>query len=173
MIPPPQADGLLPPGRHAATWSDVEQRFVFNSWRREIWSDLLVATELLSDVVPILELWLGGSFATLRPNPQDADVVYFLSASDLAVARDADRLLLGQFANSGLKSQGYRVDSYTVTRFVPRSSDPVEWTADEKDYLETRGWWDEHWMRRKQRSRNLERQHRARRGYLEVMIDDA
>lgn len=86
MIPELLPNGHLPPGRHPATLSEVEERFVTGAdfsdspTRPEIWEGFLsymaawdTAEQTLGS--PVLRaIWLAGSFISSKPDPSDIDV---------------------------------------------------------------------------------------------------
>jgi len=64
--------GMLPPGVHPATWSEVVQRFGGNSRRRELLVGLRAAAENLRQA-GCRCLYLDGSFVTEQDLPGDFD----------------------------------------------------------------------------------------------------
>ena len=64
--------GYLPPGVHAAEWSDVQVRFAENSHRARLLGGLLAACRNLV-AAGCGELLLDGSFVTEKPVPRDYD----------------------------------------------------------------------------------------------------
>ena len=70
-----EPSGLLPPGDHEATLTEIGERFCWNYRRKEIYKGLeYVAGELLSHQVE--RIWVDGSFVTKKERPGDVDVAY-------------------------------------------------------------------------------------------------
>ena len=66
---------VLPAGIHSATLIDIEQTFVFNQRRSELFEGLKSAVVDLSEAGCQL-LYLDGSFVTSKPRPGDYDVCW-------------------------------------------------------------------------------------------------
>jgi hypothetical protein len=65
--------GLLPPGDHEATLSEIKERFCWNYRRTVIYNGLeYVVGELTNQRVTII--WVDGSFVTSKERPRDVDV---------------------------------------------------------------------------------------------------
>ncbi len=71
---------LTPDQPIASDLGEVEDKLVFNEHRRLLFEALKLFFEKKSDhySLEFLEIWLDGSFATLKPNPLDIDVVLFV-----------------------------------------------------------------------------------------------
>jgi len=63
--------------------SEVEQTFVFNEHRRQLFE---IFIEFLGHIRSVglkgFDLWIDGSFATRKLNPMDIDLVFFLDHGD-------------------------------------------------------------------------------------------
>lgn len=72
---PPFVDGLLPPGIHAAVWSEVRDRFGITRHRRQL---LMGAYRALVDLraAGCGRAWLDGSFVTAKEHPGDFDLAW-------------------------------------------------------------------------------------------------
>lgn len=86
--------GQLPPGRHAATWAEVEQMFVMTApcrpQRERTYSALVEWAALCRDLLPSSRLWIDGSFVTYRPAaPFDADVAVIAPLAEVRAIYDA------------------------------------------------------------------------------------
>ncbi len=66
---------ILPPGMHAATLDEVEQRFATNPARRGLFEGLLLAAWSLY-LAGCARIYLDGSFVTAKPNPRDYDACW-------------------------------------------------------------------------------------------------
>jgi hypothetical protein len=75
MIPSLDQNGRLPPGKHQATLAEVEEIFVYNAKRREIFEGLKKLIELLKSVNSGT-IYLDGSFVTAKARPSDIDVCW-------------------------------------------------------------------------------------------------
>ena len=86
MIPALRADGMLPPGIHAADdWNEVQTRFGGNRRRNALLQKLRAGLENLRDAGCPFVL-IDGSFATSKAQPQDVDGCWeWTPGMDLAV----------------------------------------------------------------------------------------
>lgn len=75
MIPQFDADGLLPPGIHRATWDEVTTRFGNIPWRRQLVDGLEMAIDSLRRA-GCRTVYIDGSFATRKEVPNDFDVCW-------------------------------------------------------------------------------------------------
>jgi hypothetical protein len=82
MLPSFTETGVLPPGVHAASWDEVEERFG-GSGRREVLLDGLYAAATNLRAAGASVLWLDGSFVTDKREPDDWDGVWDPSNADL------------------------------------------------------------------------------------------
>lgn len=87
MVPVPAftVDGLLPPGRHAATVAEIEATFVkpfASTSRRKLFDGWLARRAALIALLPVTE-WVNGSFVEATHGPGDIDVVTFLPAHEV------------------------------------------------------------------------------------------
>jgi len=79
----------LPPGLHAATLDEIEERFVlaapFTDRRRLIYDAFRLWHEIVSGIVPDARLWVDGGFVTHKhwAPPSDVDVTVMLRPDDL------------------------------------------------------------------------------------------
>lgn len=171
MIPPLNADGHLPPGRWGATLDEIQNRFAADSSSRraEVWGEFVQALALLRSVVRVSRVWVGGSFISVKEEPGDVDVVFFVRADQIEYDRlnEDDRAILG-FAAGGpqfKKATGLRVDSYLVPWLLGDGAEVAE-------YQKRRGYWDDWWERcRRSPGEPVESDAYQRRGYVEVIID--
>lgn len=72
MIPPLRGNGTLPPGVHWAVWEELVERFGGNPHRQALLEGLKAALENLRQA-GCQEVYIGGSFVTDKPEPQDFD----------------------------------------------------------------------------------------------------
>ena len=75
MIPPLNADGLLPPGVHWSGWDELGDRFGSNPWRRRLMSGLRAALENLASAGCSV-VYINGSFVTSKDFPNDYDACW-------------------------------------------------------------------------------------------------
>ena len=75
MMPQFDADGLLPPGIHWATWDEVTATFGSTPWRRQLLVGLGMAIESLRRA-GCLTVYIDGSFVTSKEIPNDFDVCW-------------------------------------------------------------------------------------------------
>lgn len=80
MIPPMDAEGRLPVGRHPATLDEVYQRFVveapFQAERETVWNAFRLWSDLVWALLPDSPMWIDGGFVTHKAwaAPRDVDV---------------------------------------------------------------------------------------------------
>ena len=72
MAPALTPSGLLPPGIHRATWTEVEERFATTEWRRTLCDGVRRVAESLKEA-GCRTLYLDGSFVTSKTHPGDFD----------------------------------------------------------------------------------------------------
>ena len=72
MIPQFDADGLLPPGIHWATWYEVAATFGNTPWRRRLLDGLEMAIDSLR-LAGCGTVYIDGSFVTSKEVPNDFD----------------------------------------------------------------------------------------------------
>lgn len=79
-------NGLLPAGFHTYTFPDFKTDFVTSfpssQSREPIFSRLELFAEFIFNNFQPKEFWIDGSFATAKVNPNDADLILFLSYED-------------------------------------------------------------------------------------------
>ena len=75
MIPQFDADGLLPPGIHRATWDEVTGAFGSTPWRRRLLAGLEMAMESLRRA-GCRTVYIDGSFVTSKEIPNDFDACW-------------------------------------------------------------------------------------------------
>ncbi|NNG20879.1 hypothetical protein HJ590_15200 [Naumannella sp. ID2617S] len=171
---PPLDNGVLPHGR----WSvSREELYAFAQGlgdvdrRSKLLTDWDELTNALREVVgSVAACWLSGSFFTSKDWPNDLDVVYWVHRDQIVQSRgDADKALFLQLvADSQVKSLGLELDSYLLA-WWPRPGSHRGSAERKRDYLESRGYWDDLWCR--VRDPDLKRDKLIRRGYVEVIID--
>ncbi len=81
MIPPFNDDGRLPPGVHAATWTEFLTAFASSPGRRHMAQGLQAGLRLLA-LAGCRRAFIGGSFATAASAPRDIDVAWDTDAVD-------------------------------------------------------------------------------------------
>lgn len=82
MIPDLDASGLLPPGIHAAEWSEIVTRFGGNGQRRALLHGLRRALEALR-AAGCTTAYLDGSFVTAKGTPGDYDLCWSIVGVDV------------------------------------------------------------------------------------------
>ena len=91
MIPPFDADGLLPPGVHPATLAEVEARFGAGSEIRRAQMQSITWLVDLANRAGVARIVLNGSFVTNIIEPNDVDCVLLIGPGfpkDAAAERD-------------------------------------------------------------------------------------
>jgi hypothetical protein len=94
-----------------------EQIFLFNDHRRNIFQEYTVFLNSLKDLgIYSFYQWLNGSFTTLKPNPNDLDVVTFIDFMQYQKHETALYNLKQAFKNR-------RIDSYFVAVYPEKHDD--------------------------------------------------
>lgn len=75
MIPVFEKEGYLPAGIHLATLNEVEVRFSYTVWRKELFKHLLILIEDLK-TIECNAIYLDGSFTTAKRIPGDMDICW-------------------------------------------------------------------------------------------------
>ena len=121
MIPQLDARGLLPAGCHVGTWAEIEEAFATNDWRRRrIAQFKLFVRNELQPVAAGLELVLGGSYFSDKPDPGDIDCTVAVAPVDLL--QRADLLALSMDGGKGRLWEKYKAEFY-VTIVIPGRND--------------------------------------------------
>lgn len=182
--------GFLPPGRislrpaEAYDFLVTADRFARSTTRNELWGNF---EEFLSRFVfleeqhagvlpgPLLDrVWLGGSFVSSKLNPRNMDVTLFLHGEVRQALRG--RLGAGILAKSRSKWEKELNISPLIVDYHPAGKifRLDELTEHQRHYFTSRGRWDDWWQRIRLEgydAPSLETA-AARRGYLEVRLDD-
>jgi hypothetical protein len=66
---------VLPPGAHGASLKDVEAAFATNTWRRDLFDGLVLASGKLR-LAGCPTIYLDGSYVTDKPTPGDFDACW-------------------------------------------------------------------------------------------------
>lgn len=173
--------GLLPLGRYGASLDSLKQeyvdhpRFASSTTRTEIWQHFLAATEGIRSVVPVVCVWIGGSFLTSKPDPDDIDLVYWCQDELIdRIIDPQDALLLQVFAKNQLRDLGnLRVDTRYCRWHLFPEADRAH-SVEHQSYVTQRGYWDDFWMRKRSGEKGDQPQLSdalPKRGYLEIPLD--
>ena len=68
-------EGLLPAGIHESTWDKVEDLFVTNHHRRNLWDRLSEFRDWVLRTGDFAAIYLDGGYVTSKAEPNDIDVV--------------------------------------------------------------------------------------------------
>lgn len=90
VLPEFAPEGVLPPGVHNASWDEVVGRFGSTPRRQRLLDGLCRAGQNLREA-GVKVIWLGGSFVTAKPNPNDFDGVWDPSHAKIG---DVDPILV-------------------------------------------------------------------------------
>lgn len=173
--------GALPLGRFGVTLDEIKRDFVdadrfSNSiTRKQIWQDFWSATAGLRSVVPVISVWVGGSFLTDKLDPDDIDLVYWCQDTLVNQVSDPqDRELLQLFATNQVRAKtGLRVDTRYCQWYLFPEADRST-CLEHQQYVYQRGFWDDFWMRRRTGAKGDPPQLAdalPKRGYFEVELD--
>lgn len=110
-IPALDARGLLPGGVHLGTLREIEQRFLFNQHRTDLYHQVrsFLDGELRTKAFG-LQLVLGGSFFSDKEHPADIEATIYLP-SPMVVAHSQLMDLSSRSENSRIKNS-FRADFY-------------------------------------------------------------
>jgi hypothetical protein len=97
MLPDFDESGSLPPGIHAAAWSEFAARFGSNPHRRALLGGLERALAVLR-AAGCRRVYVDGSFVTSKPTPGDYDAAWEPSGVDVAALLTLDPVF-GVFDN--------------------------------------------------------------------------
>jgi hypothetical protein len=97
VIPDPDSTGNLPPGRHCATWEELERRFGTNERRRTLLAGMKRMLLSLKGA-GCRRAFIDGSFVTTKDLPSDFDGCWSRTGVDLALLKSSDPVLL-DFSN--------------------------------------------------------------------------
>ncbi len=173
--------GLLPLGRYDASLPDIQAnyvddpRFSTSTTRREVWEHFISATNGIRSIVPVVCVWIGGSFLTDKLDPDDIDVVYWCEDTLVDRVKDPQAMLLLQlFAENKLRdAANLRVDTrYCKWHLYPEADRAT--SVEHQSYVLSRGYWDDFWMRKRSGAKTDPPQPSdalPRRGYFEVPLD--
>ncbi|MDO8308549.1 MAG: hypothetical protein Q7V58_09390 [Actinomycetota bacterium] len=177
MIPAFTTAGMLPVGRFQCTAEEFEQAFVGaeathaqSERRQDLWAQFqgtVAALKSLGCSIPAA--FIGGSFTTEKPEPDDIDVTFLIERASV------DDDVIGQ-----IDTMASAISSLTnVQALVIYWCAVSDWSpnAVESDlrYIMLRGKWDDWWQRdvaKTDRVTFTRDQAFPKRGYLEVIIDD-
>jgi hypothetical protein len=102
---------LVPADVIETDMATFEQNFLFNEHRRSIFQEYTLFLEAIQALgISSFYQWIDGSFTSLKPNPNDLDVVTFIEFSQYETHEDALYLLRQMFRNR--KIDGYFVAVY-------------------------------------------------------------
>ncbi|MCE7061650.1 DUF6932 family protein [Dyadobacter sp. CY343] len=103
-----------------------EQYFLSSQERLKIYAEFKQLIQQLK-LEALTEIWIDGSFITLKPNPQDMDVVIFIEAADY----ERQEILL-----STLRQRSKSLDIYFVKSYPPEhpkyfltNFDKIDWQS--------------------------------------------
>nr|WP_218062937.1 hypothetical protein [Arthrobacter sp. SDTb3-6] len=153
----------------------VQSRFGTSTDRRaKLWDDFLTATALLRSHVPVCAVWMGGSYFTIKPEPDDIDCVFLVEASAAESAINESAAVIGAFASGKSVRRGLGLELDTF--ILPWAPDATTGMSHPfvRDYYRTRGYWDDLWSKMRSGSKGatpVKLDSHPRRGYLEVILD--
>lgn|GEM_PF-763472 len=150
-------------------------RFAKSATRAEIWQHFESATDGIRSVVPVVCVWVGGSFLTDKIDPDDIDLVYW--GEDVLVDQvtdPKDRYILQMFGMNQVRpATGLRVDTRYCLWHVFPEADRAH-SVEHQSYALNRGYWDDFWMRKRNGAKEDPPQRPdalPQRGYFEVTLD--
>lgn len=166
MIPDFGADGFLPRGRYSVTVDDAEwllvgqERFDQSVTRRQLWDGLeryLGAflelqdryADRLNGTDLIHSLWLGGSFVSVKVDPENIDVSVLVDEDACAVVRgNPGAGWLSKAFNRKHTENRFGISALRIGyRPVAGVFQPETLAAPDVEYFRDRGIWDDWWQR--------------------------
>ncbi len=118
MIPSFTDQGLLPQGIHAATWTEITERFGFSEHRQKLLEGLRLGLENLA-LAGCQTAYLDGSFVTQKPNPNDFDVCWEVAGVNPVLLEPELLLFRHARAEQKAKYQGEFMPSQIVAQLQP------------------------------------------------------
>ncbi|MGP9034570.1 DUF6932 family protein [Glutamicibacter nicotianae] len=146
--------------------------FCNNERRMLIWGHFIRATEMLRSSIDVAAVWIGGSFITNKPDPNDVDAVYILNENKYSNLDVSGKQRVAGFGTDGwLFERSIRVDSH-ILGWRPHAELDHRNPA-QHEYLKSRGYWDDFLQRyaEDKKSPLTEASAIPKRGYLEVILD--
>jgi hypothetical protein len=114
--------GLLPKGEHACSFRDIEQIFLHTSQRSDLYCDVRRFIDgPLKGSGSGLRLFLGGSFFSDKPQPEDIEATVYLPA----MPPDRFAAVMGLYAMHDQHKIDYKVDFYPSIQ-MPGQNDFVK-----------------------------------------------
>jgi len=111
MIPAFTKEGYLPPGIYEISLDELEERFAYTIWRKELFENLV---RLINDLKSIgcSAIYVDGSFTTIKRLPGDIDVCWEDTGIDYNKAEEIMPILF-DFANKRANQQlQYKCDIF-------------------------------------------------------------
>ncbi len=170
MIPDLAESGYLPVGRYLAPAREVEERFVTNERRVDLWNSLKKVMDLLEAALGKKpHIWMSGSFLSAKEVPGDIDIVVLLDSSVVPRLSVPAQYLVDIIAHNMLKTEfDLDIDSFVLEVRSPEDASDAKRGSKEDRYLHDRGYWDNLWSATRDEQGKLIP---CTRGYLEVMAD--
>ncbi|WP_407110550.1 hypothetical protein ACE1N8_15645 [Streptomyces sp. DSM 116494] len=167
VLPHFTASGYPPPGRYSVSFDEAETllvsapRFADSSTRAGLWDGLhdyldrfLTLEDTYADTLGGLtlvhRLWLGGSFVSVKvdPNNIDATLLIDVRAERAVRGRPGSKWLTDAFKSWDSMRRRYGVSPVRVGyQPVGHVFRPEHMTAEERTYFMQRGVWDDWWQR--------------------------
>jgi len=111
VIPAFTKEGYLPPGIYEISLDELEERFAYTIWRKELSENLV---RLINDLKNIgcTAIYVDGSFTTIKRLPKDIDVCWEDTGIDYDMAEGIMPILF-DFANKRANQQlRYKCDIF-------------------------------------------------------------
>lgn len=124
MIPADEYQSLFEPGIHDMTLSEMESRcvgsFSDSARREQVFGRFKAFLSFLYSVPLSLEIWVDGSFTTVKHSPNDVDIVIFYNVDEVNQLADKEKATLQYlFADQKATRLRFLTDAY----FVPRTDE--------------------------------------------------
>lgn len=143
-LPPFNAEGLFPDGVHPATEDELKERcvdpFTTSRTRQPVFDGLCRYRSHLGGLRLNITQWVNGSFTDeTRMDPDDIDLVNFVSANEINAIPEADRPRAAELLNGcGATKSAYSCHTFLEIVFPP--GHPFE-PVFERQRLYWRKWW--------------------------------
>lgn len=189
MIPAFNSDGDLPPGRHVCSLADVHDGLVeaplfeVSTTRGSLFAGLvqyLAEWESTQEVLNasrslLRSVWIGGSFASAKPNPDDIDVSPIIDAAyvDTFVGKPGFKRVRSLTRHAPSIRARFGLDVFPIKWHpVVNILNSTTWDNDDEAYVTDRGRFDDFWQRCRFNGSDVptEESCESRRGYLEVHL---
>lgn len=141
-LPIIQVNGYLPPGPHHGTPDEIEERFVAelqpSNRRGPIFQWWRAHRAALDTVVTVHEQWIGGSFLSSKPEPDDIDLCSLVDGPSYDAQEPAKQFMADSLLAREATKEAWHCHSFPIAVY-PQGSPGYAQMVAAKAYWS--GWW--------------------------------